>query len=99
MGSLRLLATDVFQTKKGRDAAEEEDVNIWGKLEVFVSDDFKGHWPVGTSAVIVARDEDQARELLQAELIAHGLGGHDAFTVRKIQTERPQAFVLQDGEY
>jgi hypothetical protein len=70
-----------------------------GKLDVFVSDDFHGHWPVGTSAVIVARDEAQARKLLQAELITHGLGKHDDFHVRKIQTERPQAFVLQDGDY
>ena len=68
-------------------------------MKVYTCTDHDGHWPVGVSSVIVATHEAQAAELLKAELKAHGLDPNKPFTLRQIQTEKPQAFVLQDGEY
>ena len=67
-------------------------------MKVYVCTDHNGHYPVGVAAVVIANDEAQARELLEAELTEHGLGG-GTFTLRRIQNEKPQAFVLMDGNY
>jgi hypothetical protein len=67
-------------------------------MKVWTCNDHDGHW-VGTASVIVADTEDQARELLKAELKEHGLDFHKPFTLRRINTSRPKAFVLQDGDY
>lgn len=67
-------------------------------MNVYVCTDHKGHWPVGVASVVIAATEDDARALLEMELVAHGLGG-GTFTLRKIQNEKPQAFVLMDGDY
>lgn len=67
-------------------------------MNVYVCTDHKGHWPVGVASVVIAATEDDARALLETELVAHGLGG-GMFTLRKIQNETPQAFILMDGDY
>jgi hypothetical protein len=69
-----------------------------GKLSVFTCTDHDGHF-VGGASVVVARNEDSARELLKDELRQHGLNPNAAFTLRRISTETPKAFVLQDGDY
>ena len=63
---------------------------------------FKGHWPVGSAAVVYAETQDAAAELLNDVLKEHGLSG-DA------KPEDMQAFpsdgrcqevrVLCDGNY
>ena len=67
-------------------------------LNVYACTDHDGHWPVGVASVIIATNEDEARDLLLAELKAHGLKD-TPFTLRRLQTDRPQAFVLLDGDY
>lgn len=67
-------------------------------MNVYVCTDHDGHW-VGVASVVVANSEHEARGLLQAELHEHGLDERKPFTLRRIQTEKPQAFVLQDGNY
>lgn len=47
----------------------------------------------------VAPSEEMARRLLLVELQSHGLSGNKPFTLRKINTAEPKAFVLQDGDY
>ena len=69
-------------------------------MRVFYSNDFRGHYPVGTSAVIVARDKDEAFVLLTSRLIGMGLGtDNDNFTVHEVQTDVTGVTILQDGDY
>lgn len=68
-------------------------------MQVFVCTDHDGHYPVGVASVVVAATEDEARHLLQAELITHGLNAKKPFTLRRINSESPRAFVLLDGDY
>lgn len=67
-------------------------------MNVYTCTDHEGHW-VGVASVVVANDEDQARELLIAELKTHGLVQGKSFNLRRIDTSEPRAFVLQDGDY
>ncbi len=70
-------------------------------MRVFYATGFEGHWPVGTSAVIVARDKDEAYVLLNNKLIGIGLPqskDHD-FTMEEVETDRTSVVVLQDGNY
>jgi hypothetical protein len=67
-------------------------------LHVYTCDDHDGHW-TGTASVVVAETEEIARDLLQEELRSHGLNAKKPFTLRRINTARPKAFILQDGDY
>jgi len=68
-------------------------------MRVFYSNDFRGHYPVGTSAVIVARDLDEAHVLLNNELCGMGLGTDQNFTIREVKTDSTHVVVLNDGDY
>jgi hypothetical protein len=65
-------------------------------MNVYVCDDHHGHYPVGVCSV---EHEDQARDLLKAELRSHGLDPNKPFTLRKLNTAEPRAFVILDGDY
>lgn len=67
-------------------------------MNIYTCVDHDGHW-VGVASVVVAETEDQARALLAAEIKTHGLDASKPFTLRKISTESPRAFVLCDGDY
>jgi hypothetical protein len=67
-------------------------------MNVYTCTDHEAHW-VGGASVVVASSEAEARQLLLAELRTHGLTKDEPFTLRKIQLEKPQAFVLHDGDY
>ena len=69
-------------------------------MRVWTSNEFGGHWPVGTAAVVVAETVESACEILMEKLGAIGLGQ----TVRpdqlqEITTETAHAVVLCDGDY
>lgn len=66
------------------------------KLKVFTSNDFKGHYPVGTSAIIVAKDETRARELLEE---ARPLAKGDTYTMDEVDVNVESCNVLQNGDY
>lgn len=68
-------------------------------MKVFINTRFKGFYPVGTAAVVVANNVEEACTLLNEELAARGL---DATTVDKftqIKTNKPFAEILLDGDY
>lgn len=67
-------------------------------LHVWTCNDFLGHYPVGTAAVVVAESEAEARRLLAAELKEHGLTLRDKDRLVELAL-RPRVRVLQDGEY
>ena len=70
-------------------------------MKLYGCTDHDGHWPVGVSSVVIAHDENEARQLLDAELAKHGLNGFDnkPYTLEKIPQTKPVAVILQDGEY
>lgn len=69
-------------------------------MRVFYSTDHTGFWPVGVCSVVVAEHEDQARDLLRRELIAHKLDpDKQEFTLHEIDTTQIHATILLDGEY
>ena len=70
-------------------------------MKVFTSNDFKGVHPVGTAAVIIAVDEEDARKQLDAALAAANLpqnGGY-AYTLHQIKVSKPCVTILNDGVY
>lgn len=72
-------------------------------MNVYYITGFPGHYPVGTSAVIVAPDRVAAFGLLQIALKKHGLDLDikDVSPKQFIQLDTilPHAVVLQDGDY
>ena len=69
-------------------------------MRVFYSTDFRGYWPVGTAAVVVARDRDEAWALLKGRLSSMGLWREgDHFTVDELSTEKESVVMLHDGNY
>lgn len=67
-------------------------------MNIYTCNDFKGFWPVGTAAVIVADDTDQAERLLIQALKDKKLPTDD-FTLVQLNTEIPVVRVLRDGDY
>jgi hypothetical protein len=68
-------------------------------MRVWTCRDHDGHWPVGTASVIVAESEEQAQDLLKAELRAQELNPEEPFTLQELNTATPCVRVLRDGEY
>lgn len=68
-------------------------------MKVFYNSEFRGHWPVGTSAVVVAVDAEMAAYMLGEELAAMGLP-QQVPPNDMIELEmKPQVVVLQNGDY
>jgi hypothetical protein len=61
--------------------------------------DHDGFYPVGVCSLIVAESEKQARELLIAELNRVGFNGQKPFNLTLIDTTKPSADILLDGNY
>ncbi len=72
-------------------------------MQVFTCNNFSGHYPVGTSAVIVAADAAQAKAMLLEKLAATGLpqGPADAANIEivRVATRTASVTILQDGNY
>ena len=68
-------------------------------MSVFYTNNFCGHWPVGTAAVIVARDLDEAYVLMSKQLCEMGLAQNKDFSIKELATDRTHVVVLQDGDY
>lgn len=68
-------------------------------LRVWVCVDFRGFYPVGSAAVVVAKDEAAARTKLREALEDHGLGDQDEFKLTEVLVDVPGAIILVDGNY
>lgn len=69
-------------------------------MNIYTCKTFKGHWPVGTSAVIVADNLDEAYTLLSKKLLLIGLEPateDDEFET--LDTTKKHCVILQDGNY
>lgn len=68
-------------------------------MKVFICTDFNGHYPVGTSALIIAKDIETAKSMLSKELEEIGLSQEPNFTLDEIKTRKEQVIILNDGNY
>lgn len=78
-------------------------------MKVFTSTSFKGLYPVGTAAVIVAESKEQALELLVKQLQATGLYSEEPFNRRndrltvdnlvEVPLDKPSVDILNNGDY
>jgi len=77
-------------------------------LNVYTFTGFKGHWPVGTCAIVFATTALRAKDLLNQELEKKGLPviGHVSeeplLRIRnwgRCSQSEPRAEILLDGEY
>jgi hypothetical protein len=69
-------------------------------VNVYTCNNFKGHWPVGSAAVVVAEDSDQARMLLNTELKLRGLKQDvDKLKLVRLRTLTEKVRILCDGDY
>ena len=67
-------------------------------MKVWTCNDFKGHWPVGAAAVVVAPSREEAKRLLLAELDANGLHQKADIDLQAVPLV-PLVRILFDGNY
>lgn len=69
-------------------------------LKVFICNSFEGHYPVGTAAVIVAANKEEAIKLLDDDLTDRNLQQTlSPDDIRELDTSVAHSCVLNDGEY
>ena len=70
-------------------------------LNIYTCDSFKGHYPVGAAAVVVAGSAEQAAELLNDELRKNHFlkGDAEPYMMKIVDRGTPHAVVLVDGVY
>lgn len=71
-------------------------------MKLFTCTNFTGFWPVGTAAVILAKDKEQAEELLMKNLVNSGLGNKNKIEdleLIQVSQAKPIAVILNDGGY
>ena len=69
-------------------------------MKVFYNKTFTDHYPVGSAAIVVAADAEDATRLLNATLINEGLKGDcEVKDMVHVNTRHFQAIILCDGNY
>lgn len=87
------------QTPKADSLLVYQDENVsW--VGVYTNNQFTGHYPAGSAAVVFAYSQQEAADLLNAELRTRGLEG-DAKPedMRPMTTDDAPVRVLCDGDY
>lgn len=72
------------------------------KMKTYYTTGFKGHYPVGTSAIVIAENEVEAKALLLETLSKYGLAEKNKdteITFTQVHTRTKGAIILQDGDY
>ena len=70
-------------------------------MHLYIVLDHDHFWPVGVASIIVAKDEQQAVELLDHELVERKLkpSAEKRYTLHEYQIAEPYAEILLDGNY
>lgn len=71
-------------------------------MNAYINTTFKGRYPVGVVALVIAPSAADAAALLNAELIDRGLPQDEPITamdMAPINTDLPRALILADGDY
>lgn len=70
------------------------------KMKVFVNTEFKGHWPAGSAAVVVADSRHEAAVILRDSLGLVGLDQDIQYTdMLELDIDSKAAYILCDGNY
>lgn len=69
------------------------------ELKVFTCTGFTGRWPVGTCAIMVAPDMQEARDRLSVKLEAYGFKLKSDDVLTEVNLSEPSAEILLDGDY
>ncbi len=70
-----------------------------GELRVWTCNEFRGHWPVGAAAVVVAGTRDEAEALLLDRLRAEGLPQDEHLDMQAVPMQDGIVRILCDGDY
>ena len=70
-------------------------------MKLYTCTDHDYHWPVGVASIVLARNVEEARNLLDEKLIEHGLKPckEKPYTLVKLPQAKPTAMILNDGNY
>lgn len=69
-------------------------------MNVYTSKGFEGHYPVGTAAVVVAKNAEIAAAILQDALRREGLDQSiNSEDMKELETENSLVVILNDGNY
>lgn len=70
------------------------------EMRVWACISFKGHWPVGTAAVVVAKNKRQAQRVLEKKLTEVHLSQKVPLgDIFEVDLDSPHALILRDGNY
>jgi hypothetical protein len=68
-------------------------------LRLFATNDFRGHYPVGSAAVVIAENMEEARVALSSELAKGGLKLRADDKVVEIDLTVPSVWIMNNGDY
>jgi len=70
-------------------------------MNLYTCIDHDGHWPVGVASVVLAENENHAIDILDEQLVSHGLLPYEKehYTLVKVSQTKAVAIILQDGDY
>ena len=68
-------------------------------MKVFVNTSFRGHYPVGTSAVVIAKNAQEAAEMLTVEVSAIRTQTIKAEDMIEVKSRIASVTILQSGDY
>ncbi|MBS1722750.1 MAG: hypothetical protein JSS66_07045 [Armatimonadetes bacterium] len=70
-------------------------------MKLYVCHDHDIHYPVGGGAVILARNKEEARALLDAKLVRSGLKpfAKEHYTLECVSQGKPRVVFFKDGDY
>lgn len=73
---------------------------MMNNLKIYVCTDHDYFYPVGVASIVITHNEQEARNLLDRELIVTGLKPFydKSYTLKEIEMV-PNAIVLADGDY
>lgn len=68
-------------------------------MKVFVNTTFRGVYPVGTSAIVIAKNAQEAADMLTKEVSWIRQQTIDAVDMIEVKTKVPSVSILQSGDY
>lgn len=69
-------------------------------LKIYTCNNFTGHWPVPTAAVVIAENQEDAAGILSIQLNAEGLQ-QDVYPDQMVElyTDQKRVILLSKGDY
>jgi len=66
-------------------------------MKLYVCTDHDFHWPTGVASVIIAKNEDEAKELLNKALVRRGLQPYDEkpYVLHEISQKKSSNYIIR----